>query len=112
MNALRHKFKMRILIKEKPHTYSVEETSEGSYREYRVQPSHVMGNVPFYVYGDKLAIIIFEEHKGPQIVVISSALVAKAYREQFDILWQSADRFSGDDSSLSGSMADKKKTVK
>ena len=92
MNALRHNFKMRILIKEKPHTFSAEEIEEGSYREYRVQPSHVMGNVPFYVFGDKLAIIIFEEQRDSRIVVISSALVAKAYREQFDVLWASAGR--------------------
>ena len=51
-----------------------------------------MGNVPFYVFGDKLAIIIFEEQRDSRIVVISSALVAKAYREQFDVLWASAGR--------------------
>ncbi|MDE2029920.1 MAG: helix-turn-helix transcriptional regulator [Alphaproteobacteria bacterium] len=90
MNALRHSFKMRILIKEKPHSFSPEETEQGSYREYRLQPDHAMGNVPFYVYGDKLAILVFEEQKEPRIVVIASALVAKAYREQFDILWEAA----------------------
>ena len=110
MNALRHNnFKMRILIKERPYTFSTEETLEGSYREYRVQPSHVMGNVPFYVYGDKLAIIVFEEQKNPRIVVISSAPVAKAYREQFDILWEYADKVDTTASELNAPLTDKKR---
>lgn len=90
MNALRQKFKMYILIKERPLTYSKEESEYGSYREYRVQPKHVEGNVPFYVYGDKLAILIFDQDKEPTIVVINSGIVAKAYREQFNVLWETA----------------------
>lgn len=90
MNALRDKFKMRILVRERPRTISVEEHKTGSYREYRLQPDHIMDNVPFYVYGDKLAILIFEKDKPPRIIVISSALVAKAYREQFNVLWETA----------------------
>lgn len=90
MNALRDKFKMLILIIDKPETLSNEEYSSGSYREYRIQSEHAVGNVPFYVYGDKLAIIIFEEKKKPQIIVIDSPSVAKAYREQFNVLWNSS----------------------
>jgi len=90
MNALKEKFRMRILVKERPHTYSSDEAKKGSYREYRIQSTNVMGNVPFYVYGDKLAVLIFEEKSAPQIVVITSSLVAKAYREQFEILWNTS----------------------
>ena len=63
---------------------------EAKYIEYRWNPNQDQGNVPFYVYGDKLAILTFEEEPAPQIVVIHSALVAKAYREQFAVLWQNS----------------------
>lgn len=91
MNALKNKFKMRILVKDRPHTLSQEEMKEGSYREYRVHTSPVTGNVLFYVYGDKLAILVFEGVDAPQIVVVTSSLVAKAYREQFETLWNSGE---------------------
>ena len=82
--------KTRILIEDKPHSYLEEERSTSSYREYRKQTNAFKGNVPFYVYGDKLAILIFAETAPPQIVVISSSLVAKAYREQFNVMWDAA----------------------
>ncbi len=81
---------MFILLREKP-TTKVQEESRGSYREYRLRPKGDNANASFYVYGDKLAILNFEQmENGPQIVVISSALAAKAYREQFDALWRSS----------------------
>jgi DNA-binding XRE family transcriptional regulator len=88
MNELKN-FKMRILIQEKPGTRLPEE-SKGSYREYKRLPDKVSSNVPFYVFGDKMGILIADEKQQLQIVVISSAVVAKAYREQFEVLWQAA----------------------
>jgi hypothetical protein len=81
--------KMKILTKDKPTFYLQEETPETSYREYRLFTQQNVGNVPFYVYGDKLAIMIFDKDD-VSIIAISSALAAKAYREQFDVLWQAA----------------------
>ena len=89
MNELQN-VKMKIIIQDKPYTLTSDEKQEGSYREYRQSTDHVTGNVPFYVYGDKLAILIFEESKPVQIVVITSSLVAKAYRDQFDMMWKSS----------------------
>ncbi|MFA4994309.1 MAG: helix-turn-helix transcriptional regulator [Bdellovibrionales bacterium] len=86
MVALGEKIKVRILVNE---TAALKIPGR-DYREYRVQAGSTEGNVPFYVYGDKLGIMIFEEDKEPQIVVVSSPLVAKAYREQFNVLWKSA----------------------
>lgn len=60
------------------------------YIEYRGYPLSTAASVPFYVYGDKLAIIMFQESDGPQVAVVKSPLVANAYREQFEILWNSA----------------------
>lgn len=50
-------------------------------------------SVPFYVYGDKLAIILFEEDQEPTVFVICSSRVARAYEEQFKMLWKSAKVF-------------------
>lgn len=81
---------MHILVQEKPFSLIPEEKQGHSYREYRKLTEASVGNVPFYVYGDKLAILAFEDEAPPKIVVLSSALAAKAYREQFDIIWKSA----------------------
>lgn len=62
----------------------------GHYLEYRWMPAHEMVTVPFYVYGDKLAIIVFGDDPDPQVLVIASAMIAKAYREQFEVLWQNS----------------------
>jgi len=61
---------------------------DGHYLEYRWSANQGAGNVPFYVFGDKLAILMLDETREAQITVISSAMVAKAYREQFATLWQ------------------------
>ncbi len=66
------------------------EAPRASYLEYRWERNEGKSLVPFYVYGDKLAIIVFEADPAPQVIVIASALVAKAYREQFEILWKNA----------------------
>ncbi len=86
MVELGDKVRVRILVKES----ATIKIPGKDYREYRVHSSVVDGNVPFYVYGDNLGILIFEEGKEPQIVVVSSALVAKAYRDQFNVLWKNA----------------------
>ncbi len=82
--------KMRILVHEKPHTLSKDEKQGNSYREYRQSSSELAGNVPFYVYADKLGILVFDENKPVQIVVIASTLVSKAYRDQFNVMWKNA----------------------
>lgn len=81
---------MRILILDRPHTLLPEENLGTSYREYRKLADVSVANVPFYVYGDKLAILAFEGENPPQIVVLSSALASRAYREQFDVIWKTA----------------------
>lgn len=83
MNDLKD-VKVRVLVKEKDFFTA----PEGSYLDYRWSSQQSNGSVPFYVYGDNLAVITFEEEPAPKIVVIHSALVSKAYREQFEILWQ------------------------
>lgn len=59
-----------------------------NYSEYRWIPEKNFMAVPFIVYGDKLAIIVFD--KEPKIIVINYPIVAEVYRLQFTSLWEAA----------------------
>lgn len=59
-----------------------------SFAEYRWLPKLQYSTVPFYVYGNKLAIMLLEEE--PKIIVIKFAAVAEAYTKQFDAAWESS----------------------
>jgi transcriptional regulator with XRE-family HTH domain len=59
-----------------------------NYSEYRWIPEQSFMAVPFFVYGDKLAIIVFD--KDPKIIVINYPIVAEVYRLQFNALWGAA----------------------
>jgi transcriptional regulator with XRE-family HTH domain len=58
------------------------------YAEYRWIPAKQFLAVPFMVYGDKLAVILFEPE--PTIIINTFPLVAEAYRLQFDAIWNGA----------------------
>ncbi len=58
------------------------------YAEYKWIPSKQFVAVPFTVYGNKLAIILFEPE--PTIIINNYPLVAEAYRHQFEIMWEHA----------------------
>lgn len=54
--------------------------------EYRWMPTNFFSSVPFYVYGQKLAILLFAAE--PTVIVIDYPSVAEAYRSQFDAFWE------------------------
>lgn len=56
------------------------------YAEYRWLPKEFFSSVPFYVYGNKLAIILFEVE--PTVLVFEYPLVSEAYRKQFEAIWE------------------------
>lgn len=58
------------------------------YAEYRGIPKELFASVPFYVYGDKLATIVFESE--PTVIVMDYPAIAAAYRTQFADMWQRA----------------------
>lgn len=58
------------------------------YIEYRQMKAKNGSSVPFYVYGNKLAIILFAEK--PQVIVINHQTVADAYMQQFNAMWEEA----------------------
>lgn len=53
---------------------------------YRLLPAHQFAETPFYLYGDKLAIINFEE-RDVQIFIIDQPNIAAAYEKTFFALW-------------------------
>lgn len=58
------------------------------YAEYRWIPKDQFASVPFYVYGDKLAIVLFNDE--PTVIIIDYPSVSDAYRIQFNAMWHSA----------------------
>ena len=55
------------------------------YSEYRWIPSAFFSSVPFYVYGQKLAMLLFDSE--PTVIVLDYPAVSQAYRMQFNAFW-------------------------
>ncbi|MEJ0063311.1 MAG: helix-turn-helix transcriptional regulator [Alphaproteobacteria bacterium] len=66
------------------------QTGTESYTKYRWQSQKDFKSVPFYVFGDYLAIIVFEGDPSPTIFLINSTIAADAYRQQFMKMWETA----------------------
>lgn len=54
--------------------------------EYKWMPTEFFSSVPFYVYGQKLAILLFDAE--PTVIVLNYPSVADAYRAQFHAFWE------------------------
>ncbi|HEY8189489.1 MAG TPA: helix-turn-helix transcriptional regulator [Micavibrio sp.] len=74
----------KILIREED-TYFL---ATPDYAEYRWTPREHFSSVPFYVYGKKLAILLFDMEL--TVIVIDYPAVAEAYRMQFSAIWGAA----------------------
>lgn len=77
-----NKFTERILVEEGDTHFVVPE-----YAEYKWMPKAMFSDIPFYIYGKKLAIIIFEKDD-VTIYVINDPKITNAYKKQFNVLWQ------------------------
>ncbi|MDD9953251.1 MAG: phosphatidylglycerol lysyltransferase domain-containing protein [Candidatus Woesearchaeota archaeon] len=62
---------------------------EGEQSEYRWIPQRFFSPIPTYVYGDKVAIIIWGNPN--QSIIIKNKDVAEAYAKQFYFLWERAN---------------------
>ncbi len=78
------KFTMKVLIKEGDYNFTVPE-----FAKYRWTPKERFSEIPFYVYGTKLAIILFEENN-VSIFIIDNAKISNAYKKQFNVMWDQA----------------------
>jgi len=56
--------------------------------KYKFVDREVVSNVVTNIYGDKIAIIVWDEE--PEGVIIENAIAAKAYRSYFDFMWKNA----------------------
>ncbi|MDD3029220.1 MAG: hypothetical protein PHS57_02925 [Alphaproteobacteria bacterium] len=65
-----------------------------SYLEYRYLKELKDVVAPFYVFGDKFALMDFDVPNPPKILLIHSPALAQSYRDQFDIMWKNA--FNGE----------------
>lgn len=81
MEALKN-YTCKVIIRE-----SDDNPSAVSYAEYRKVPDEMFSNVPFYLYGEKLAIILWGEVKH-KVIVHSDRELTEAYRKQFYFVWQ------------------------
>jgi len=86
MKELSDQIKYRILVRE-----GDEYTPGSDYAEYRGLPKELFAAVPFYLYGDKLAIIQFDREV--TIIVMNYPAVADAYRVQFADMWNRSIQF-------------------
>ena len=75
--------KYKILIKEGDNNFSA-----NKYAEYRWIEKERFSSVPFYVYKDKMALILFKEEV--IVFLIDNHEVAEAQRLQFEQTWDSA----------------------
>lgn len=60
------------------------------YNEYRWISKDIFQAVPFYIYGETLAIMDFETAPGPNIMLLKSRAITNAYRKQFQAFWKMA----------------------
>lgn len=81
MRNLSDKITYKILIKEDDIYFAA-----NSYAEYRWTPKEDFQSIPFYVYGNKLAIILWLDE--PLVFLIESDEASSIYREKFSTLWK------------------------
>jgi transcriptional regulator with XRE-family HTH domain len=57
------------------------------YNDYRWIAKEIFKAVPFYIYGETLAIMDFETEPAPTIVLMRFPAITSAYRAQFEAFW-------------------------
>jgi transcriptional regulator with XRE-family HTH domain len=84
MAVIRNKtpFTFRILIKENDDYFTA-----SAYAQYRSVSEKYFSATPFYVYGDRLAMILFEPND-VTVYIIQSEKLADAQRKQFMNVWE------------------------
>lgn len=74
----------KILVREDDYNF----TATG-YAKYRWLPKDVMGETPFYIFGDSLAFIKFSENiEEVKVFVLEQPLFARSVKKMFDAMWQ------------------------
>ena len=79
------KMKTKMLIRE-----GRDKKSKGKYTEYRRVPSDIESPATFNIYGDKVAIFIWEDE--PRSIVIENKDVARTLENYFSFMWKHAKK--------------------
>ena len=85
MNAISENVSVKAIITDNQDTSFI-----APYCECRWISKNYVYSVPFYIYGDKYAIIIVDSDLSPKITVIQSLVLAEAFRQQFYSMWEKA----------------------
>ena len=90
-----HRKRMSDLVKERKDIKVLAILCEGdtnfiasNYNEYRWISKELFAPVPFYIYGECLAIMNFQTVPAPTIILHKFPAIADAYRKQFDAFWK------------------------
>jgi transcriptional regulator with XRE-family HTH domain len=83
MRHIKGNYNFKILVKE-----GDTNVVASDYAEYRWVPKEKFHSVPFYVFGNNLAFLIFGEDV--IVHVIQNADIANAQRTQFNLVWETA----------------------
>lgn len=62
------------------------------YNDYRWIDKKFFQSIPFYIYGNTLAIIDFQTIPSPTIIILKLPEIAEAYRKQFELFWKFSRR--------------------
>ena len=82
MSALKN-IRYKVLLKEGDTNFVAD-----SYAEYKWLRSEYFYSVPFYAFGDKLAIFLFDVE--PVIIIHNFPSITEAFKVQFRAMWESA----------------------
>jgi transcriptional regulator with XRE-family HTH domain len=88
MAELTHKrkdIKVRAIICERDTNFHA-----AAYNEYKWIAKSIFQAVPFYIYGETLAVMDFQTVPAPTIVLLNFPAITNAYRNQFEAFWRMA----------------------
>lgn len=75
----------KVLLKEGDTNFAASD-----YVEYKWLKKEMFSSVPFYIFGRKLAIMLFEPE--PKIIVMKYPMITDAYKKQFMAFWNIASK--------------------
>ncbi|MAF99570.1 MAG: hypothetical protein CMH61_03060 [Nanoarchaeota archaeon] len=75
--------KTKVLIRE-----GREKRKKGKYSEYKTVPSDVESPATINIYGDKVAIFVWDEP--PQVILIDNEKIKKTFENYFNLMWKNA----------------------
>ncbi|MBL7052008.1 MAG: hypothetical protein ISS01_02870 [Nanoarchaeota archaeon] len=77
------KIKSKVLVRKKR-----ENKSNWKFSEYRTTPSEVISEATVNIYGDKIAILIWDDN--PKAILIENESVAKTFENYFNFMWKNS----------------------